>query len=104
MNFKYIIPVFALLGGLLLFTTALAADAEAYESALSDAQKTISDAESRAQLWTTIDSLLEDAEKAAAAGDFDKAVEMVNEAALHAELAVATAEREKNTWQKGVPK
>jgi hypothetical protein len=54
-------------------------------------------------LWTTSDSLLEDAAKAAASGDFDLAITLANEAALHAQLAVATAEREKKVWQKSVP-
>jgi len=55
-------------------------------------------------LWTTSEILLADAEKASVSGDFELAVKLANEAGLHGELAVATAEREKNTWQKSVPK
>ena len=85
-------------------TSAMAADAAEYEAALAKARQTLSDAESKVQLWTTSEMLLEDAARAAAAGDFDLAVKLVNEASLHAELAVATAEREKKVWQKSVPK
>lgn len=104
MKLKLPVLVTALLTGLLLNMSAMAADAEAYKSALAKAQETICDADSRAQLWTTTDDLLEDAGKAAASGDFDGAIKMVNEAVLHAELAVATAAREKQIWQKSVPK
>jgi len=104
MKLKLLVLVAAMMPVLLLTTSALAADAEAYKSALAIAQETIAEAESKAQMWTTIDQLLEDAQTAAASGDFDKAVEMVNEAKLHADLAVATAEKEKSIWQKGVPK
>ena len=82
----------------------MAADAAGYEAALAKAQETLRDAESKVQLWTTSDILLEDAAKAAASGDFDLAIKLANEAGLHAQLAVATAEREKKAWQKSVPK
>jgi hypothetical protein len=104
MKRKLPILVAALVAGLMLHTAAMAADAAEYEAALAKAQETLRDAESKVQLWTTSDALLEDAAKAAAAGDFDLAVQLANEAALHADLAVATAEREKTVWQNNVPK
>ena len=82
----------------------MAADATEYKLELAKTKAILSDAESKAQLWTTSDALLEDAEKAASSGNFSLAVKLVKEAGLHGELAVATAEREKKTWQKGVPK
>jgi hypothetical protein len=48
--------------------------------------------------------LLKGAAKAAASGDYDLAIELANEAGLHAQLALATAAREKQTWQNNVPK
>lgn len=93
-----------LLAGLFLQAPAIAADAADYAAARDKAQATLSDAESKVQLWTTSEILLEDAEAAAAAGDFELAVALATEAGLHGELAVATAEREKKNWQKHVPK
>ena len=94
------ILVFALLAGLMLNTTAMAADEAGYKAAMTKARETLSDAEGRVQLWSTSEILLNDAEEAAASGDF----ELATEARLQGELAVATAEREKKTWQNGVPK
>ena len=89
---------------LMLPASVLAADAAEYQAALTKARETLSDAESKVQLWSTSEILLKDAEEAAASGDFDLAVKLANEARLQGELAVATAEREKKTWQNGVPK
>ena len=88
----------------LLNTTAMAADDAEYQAALAKAQETLSDAEGKVQLWSTSEILLNDAEEAAAAGDFELAVKLATEARLQGELAVATAEREKKTWQNHVPK
>jgi len=103
---KHLIPVLASvsLAVLMLSGPVLAADAAEYQAALTKARETLSDAESKVQLWSTSEILLKDAEKAAASGDFDLAVKLANEARLQGELAVATAEREKKTWQNGVPK
>jgi hypothetical protein len=104
MKRKLPVLIAALVAGLALHTTAMATDAAEYEAALAKAQQTLRDAQSKVQLWTTSDILLEDAAMAATSGDFDLAVKLANEAALHAELAVATAEREKKVWQNSVPK
>ncbi|MDH4020027.1 MAG: hypothetical protein OEU84_10545 [Xanthomonadales bacterium] len=103
---KYLIMVLASvsLAFLMLPASVLAADAAEYQAALTKARETLSDAESKVQLWSTSEILLKDAEEAAASGDFDLAVKLANEARLQGELAVATAEREKKTWQNGVPK
>ena len=104
MKLKFSVLFTALLTGLMLHVSAMAADAAQYKTALEKAQATLSDADTRVQLWSTSDILLENAEKAAAAGDYKEAVKLADEAGMHGELAVATAEREKKTWQKGVPK
>jgi hypothetical protein len=98
------VMVFALVATLLLQSTAMAANAAAFDVALAKAQETMRDAESKVQLWTTSDQLLKGAAKAAASGDYDLAIELANEAGLHAQLALATAAREKQTWQNNVPK
>ena len=84
---------FSLLAALMLNTTVMAADDAEYQAALAKAQETLSDAEGKVQLWSTSEILLNDAEEAATAGDFDLAVKLATEARLQGELAVATAER-----------
>ena len=103
---KRLIPVLVSvsLAVLTLSAPALAADAAEYQAALTKTRETLSDAESKVQLWSTSEILLTDAEEAAASGDFDLAVKLATESRLQGELAVATAEREKKTWQNGVPK
>ena len=104
MKFKLTMLLSILLTGFMLQSSAMAADEADYQAALTKARETLRDAETRVQLWTTSEILLADAEKASVSGDFELAVKLANEAGLHGELAVATAEREKNTWQKSVPK
>jgi len=104
MKRKLSVLVFSLLTAFLLNATAIAADEADYKAAQAQARKTLNDAEEKVQLWSTSEILLADAEEAAATGDFELAVALATEARLQGELAVATAEREKNTWQKSVPK
>ena len=103
---KYLITVLVSvsLAFLMLPAPVLAADAAQFQAALTKARETLSDAESKVQLWSTSEILLKDAEEAAASGDFDLAVKLATEARLQGDLAVATAEREKKIWQNGVPK
>ena len=103
MKLKLFILIYALLAALMLSASSIAADATEYQAALTKARQTLAEAEKKVQLWGTSEVLLKDAEKAAGEGDFELAVKLVNEARLHGELAVATAEREKKIWQKGVP-
>jgi len=103
MKLKLLILINILLAALMLSTSAIAADATEYQAALAKARQTLADAEKKVQLWSTSEVLLKDAENAAAEGDFELAVKLATEAGLHGELAIATAEREKKTWQKGVP-
>jgi hypothetical protein len=98
----FLIPVLA--AGFLSQSPLMAADAAEYEAAMAKAREAVADAEKKTQLWTTIDTLLERSAEAAGQGDFELAVTLANEAGLHAQLAVATAEREKQNWQLNVPK
>jgi len=104
MKQKLSILISALLTGLLMYTPVVAADAAEYTAALRKAENTLCDAESKVQLWSTSDILFADGVEAAAAGDYELAIKLVNEARIHGELAVATAEREKKTWQRHVPR
>ena len=104
MKLKLFTPVFALLAALMLHPPANAADAAEYKLELAKAKATLNDAQSKVQLWSTSEILLKDADKAAASGNFELATKLATEARLQGELAVATAEREKKIWRKGVPK
>ena len=104
MTHKLSILMPALLSGLLMHTSVIAADAAEYTAALRQVENALCDAESKVQLWSTIDVLLADGVEAADAGDYELAIKLVNEARVHGELAVATAEREKKNWQRHVPK
>ena len=104
MKLKLFTLVFALLAALVLHPPANAADAAEYKLELAKAKATLNDAQSKVQLWSTSEILLKDADKAAASGNFELATKLATEARLQGELAVATAEREKKIWRKGVPK
>jgi len=98
------VPIFALLAVLALQSPVMAADQAEYEAALARTQEMLKDTAAKVQLWTTADTLLQSAAEAAGAGDYDLAIRQLEEAELHAQLALATAEREKTVWQKSVPK
>jgi archaellin len=104
MKRKPIVLLAALASGLLMHTSVFAADAEQYQKALEKVQAQREDAASKIQLWSTTGVLLESAENAAEAEHYEHAIELVKEAGLHIDLALATAEREKKTWQSNVPK
>ncbi len=106
MHMKRQLPVLALviLAFFIAQSPVMAADQAEYEAALAKTRETLEGAATRVQLWTTADTLLQSAADAADAGDYDLAIRQLEEAELHAELALATAEREKTVWQKSVPK
>lgn len=104
MKRKLSVLILSISAGLILQSPAMAADKAEYEAALVGVQETLRDAATRVQLWTTSDTLLQSAAEAAEAGDYDLAIRLMEEAELHAQLALATAEREKKVWQNSVPK
>jgi hypothetical protein len=104
MKRKLSILTLALLAVLAVQSTAMAADEAEYKTALASTRETLRDAATRVQLWTTSDTLLQSAAEAAETGDYDLAIRLLEEAELHVQLALATAEREKKTWQNSVPK
>jgi hypothetical protein len=97
-----LLPV--LVTGLMLSTVVQAADVDKYNAELTKTKAELAEASDKVQLWSTSGVLLSSAAHAAEAGHYDQAIELLQEAALHGELAVATAEREKKIWQNGVPK
>jgi len=104
MKIKLSVFVPILFAGLMLHQPLMAKNAEAYGAALIDARASLAVAAEQCQLWSTSDALLKKAKAAAADGFFDQAVEYVQEAKRHGELALATAVREKKVWRNGVPK
>lgn len=93
-----------LLSAMFLNTPAVAGEVEDYKAQLAKTKAELAEIAKKAQLWTTSGALLESAENAAEAGHFEHAIELIKEAGLHGELALATAEREKKNWQRNVPK
>ncbi len=81
-----------------------ASAAAGYAIALEQSRSALMAAEAKIQVWSTTDILLADAEVAAEAGDYVLATSLAEEAGLQVELALATAEREKTAWRRGVPK
>jgi hypothetical protein len=104
MKYKPTLMIVFLLYALITSSVVSAHDVCDYQAALEKARATLADVETKTQLWSTSDILLEKAAEAAAAGDVKLAVELANEARLHGELALATAMRVKDVWEKSVPK
>lgn len=94
----------ALLTAMFLNASAFAGEVEDYKTQLAKTRAELAEIAKKVQLWSTSGVLLESAENAAEAGHFEHAIELIKEAGLHGELALATAEREKKTWQRNVPK
>lgn len=93
-----------LLTGLLLHAGVSAGEVDEYKAELAKTEAALEEIARTAQLWTTSGELLKSARNAAEGGHFDRAIELVKEARLHGELALATARREKQNWQRNVPK
>lgn len=104
MKYKPTLMILILLSALVSSSVVSAHGDGEYQAALEKARATLADVETKTQLWSTSDILLEKAAEAAAAGDVKLAVELADEARLHGELALATAMRVKDTWEKSVPK
>lgn len=104
MRRKLTVLITILLTGILMHSSIFAADAGQYEKALKKVESQRQKAVSTVQLWSTVGVLLESAENAAEGEHYEHAIELVQEAGLHIKLALATAEREKKTWEMNVPK
>lgn len=95
------IAVVALLIGL-TSAPSMAADKKAYMSACAAAEATRKKAAELRYEWNTIAPMMKKAEDAAAAGDYDKAVKLCDEARMHGEAAVAQAKEQADVWKAAV--
>ena len=87
-----------------LSATAMAADKKAYESACAAAEEARKTSAEMRYEWNTIAPLMAKADEAAAAGDYDKAVKLCDEARLHGEAAIAQAKKQADMWKAAVPR
>ena len=85
-----------------LSATAMAADKKAYESACAAAEDARKISAEMRYEWNTVAPLMAKADEAAAAGDYDKAVKLCEEARLHSEAAIAQAKKQADMWKAAV--
>jgi hypothetical protein len=79
---------------------ALAASSEAdFKAAFSSAEAAEKQAGGLRNQWTTTETALTDAKKAAAAGNFDQAVASAKEAEALAKASIFQATSEKDRWR-----
>ena len=71
----------------------------AYEDAHAAAVAAMDIAAERGHAWMTSDQLIKDAAQAAADGDEALAIQLADEARIHAELAVIQADTEATAWR-----
>lgn len=83
---------------------AQAADEAAYTAACASAEEARKMAAELKFEWNTIGPLMEKAKKAAADGDFAKAVKLCDTARKHGELGVAQAKEQGEAWKAAVVK
>ena len=86
--------------GLLATTTAHAASTQAdFDAAYAAAQSAEKDAGALKNRWTTTEQVLAAAKKAAAAGDFDSAVNQAKQAEALAKASIAQAKEQDSAWK-----
>ena len=93
----------AVSGLALLALPVLAASESDFNAAYSTAMKTEQQALAANAAWTTAESALADAKKAAEAKDYDKAVALAREAGLLAKASLDQARAEETSWRNAVP-
>lgn len=101
MKHPLIIVGIALLVGL-MSGASMAADEKAYQSACAAAEEARKISAELRYEWNTIAPLMQKADEAAAAGDYDKAVNLCDEARLHSEAAIAQARKQADVWKAAV--
>ena len=82
-------------------TPAMPVEAEpsaSWAEARAAAMAAIEIAAGKGHAWSTSDSLLEEAARAAGEGDESRAISLADEARIHAELAAVQADREATAW------
>ena len=89
--------------GLLAATTAHAASTQAdFDDAFAAAQSAEKEAGALKNQWTTTEQVLAAAKKAAAAGDFDGAVNQAKQAEALAKASIAQAKEQETAWKAAV--
>jgi hypothetical protein len=89
--------------GLLAATAAHAASTQVdFDAALAAAQSAEKDAGALKNQWTTTEQVLAAAKKAAAAGDFDSAVNQAKQAEALAKASIAQAKEQDSAWKAAV--
>jgi hypothetical protein len=84
---------------LALSALAAAADNAGFEAAYNAAEAARKKAAEVEYEWNTTAPLLQKAQDAAAAGDFDKAIKLADEAKKQGDLAYAQSQNEANHWR-----
>jgi hypothetical protein len=79
--------------------SALAATEDDFKAAYAEAESANKQAGQLRNQWTVTATALSDAKKAAAAGDFDKAVAASKEAGALAKASIFQATSEKDAWK-----
>lgn len=82
-----------------LLPLAASADAPEFEQRWQEAEALRAEAAEAGAEWLRTGTLLDEARDAAAEGDYDTALELVEKARFEAETALQQAEREAETWQ-----
>ena len=98
MHKSTMIAVF-LLAGLLHGAAFAQSPEEGFKAAYAKAEAANKKAGELRNQWTTTAKTLKDAQKAADAGDFDKATKLAGEAEALANASIAQTEREKKLWK-----
>jgi hypothetical protein len=84
-------------------TAAVAASTEAdFNAALNAAQAAEKDAGALKNQWLPTEQMLAAAKKAAAAGDFDTAVNQAKQAEALANASIAQAKEQQEAWKAGI--
>jgi len=76
--------------------------AASFEDVYAAAEKALSAATARRNVWSKTEEMLNEAKAAFENGDVDAAIELATEAKLQAELAVTQADFEKDAWRSRV--
>jgi len=83
-------------------TPVKAEPSTSWEEARAAAMAAIEIAADKGHAWSTSDSLLDEAARAAEEGDESRAISLADEARIHAELAAVQADREATAWRDNV--
>ncbi len=93
---------FAIVLGTAAGSSALAADEQEFKAALAAAESANREAGALKNQWTTTAQSLNAAKRAAAAGDYDRAVSLARQAEALAKASIEQSKREDQAWRNAV--